>query len=103
MFLHPEGFLALGSDDALRTAVWHQLGGLGIVLEVGIQNSNETTFQRGLLDGDHQLDTFFQIARHPVCGRDVNPTVAPLMEIEQAGVFEVAVDHGDHFDVFRVF
>ena len=102
MFLHAEGLLALDADEALRTAVREQPGSLGVVLEKGLEDADEAALEGRFLDRDHQLDALFQVARHPVGRGDVHLAAAAVVEMEEPGMFEEAVDDGDDLDVFRI-
>ena len=103
MFLSAEAFTARGFGDAGGAAVGEDARGLGLVVEVGFEDADESAFEGGLGDGDHQLDAFFEVAGHPIGGGDVDFRIAALEEMEDAGVFEEAIDYGNDFDVFRMF
>ena len=102
-FLGAEGLFAFGGNDRGGAAVAEDAPGIAVVVEIGFENFNEAAFDRFFLDGDHQLDAFFEISRHPVGGGDEDQGVAALVEIEEAGVLEVAVDDGKNLNIFREF
>jgi len=76
---------------------------LAVVLEEGFEDADEAAFEGFFLDGDHEFHAFFEVAAHPIGGGDEDFGVASLVEVEEARVFEEAVDDGDDLDVFRVF
>ena len=45
-----------------------------------------------ILDREHQLDALVEIARHPVCAREIDLFVAAVEKVIDAGVLEEAVD-----------
>ena len=70
VFLGAEGFFALGGDDGGGGAVAEDAPGVAIIVEIGFEDFDEAALDGFFLDGDHQLDAFFEVARHPVSGGD---------------------------------
>lgn len=73
--------------------------GVLVIAEAAVEDVNEELFRGGVLDGRHEFDPFFEVARHPVGGGDEDLVIATLVEVEDAHVFELLVDDGDDFDV----
>ena len=77
-------------------AIGCHIAGLGVVLEAGIQNFQDTEGELGLFDGDKQLDPAVEVAAHPVGAGHVHQRVAAVVEVEEACVLQVAIhDAGD--------
>ena len=70
LLLGTEGLFAFCGNYRSRGAVALDAPSIAVVLEIRFQDTNEATLDRFLLDGDHQLDAFFEISRHPVGGGD---------------------------------
>ena len=103
VFLKLVGLVAFFTGDFFPGAIALEEGGLGVVLKSGVEGGEEAIFGVGIFDGDHEFDSFFEVADHPVGGGDVDLGVAGLVEGEDAGVLEVAVDDGDDAEVFSGF
>ena len=70
MFLGAEGLFTFGREDGGGTAVAEDAPGVAVVVEIRFQGADEAALDGFFLDGDHQLDAFFEVARHPVSGGD---------------------------------
>ena len=99
VLLEAEAFGAFFGDDAFAGAVGLDGEGVGVVLEAGFEVGDEAAAAEGVLDGDEEFDAFFEVAGHPVGGGDEDLRSAAVVEVEDPGVFEEAVDDGDHGDV----
>ena len=100
VFLHAEAFLAFMALDSARCAVGEDFKPIGVIFECGIENALQTLPAGLVLYRDHELDPLVEVARHPVGRGYKHQRAATVMEGKDAGVFEVAVDHGDHADIF---
>src|SRR5688500_19836378 len=91
-FLAAAGLLFAAAFGAGVRAVGLQVASLYVVVEIRLQNVDQPAFARRVLDRDEQLDAPIQIPRHPVGAGKENQLVAAMMEVQDSGVLEVAVD-----------
>ena len=93
VFLHAEAFLAFMALDPVGCAVGEDIKPIGVIFEGGVENALQALPAGLVLDRDHEFDPFVEVARHPVGRGDKHQRAATVVEGEDAGVFEVAVDH----------
>src|SRR5207244_1345176 len=92
--------LASVHSDSPKTAVRQQFASLHVVRQTSGQDFiDEPVFQVRLLDGKDHFDSPAQVPIHPISRADVHLRIAGVAEIENAAVFQKAVDDGYHADV----
>src|SRR5215831_20870126 len=100
-----EGFLARRGLYARGTAVGQELPALLVVLEIGHHNLAENLFMHGRIENRTQdLDSPVQIARHHVCGGNINRGLRMRQRVTcpeaiDAALLEEAADNGFDADI----
>ena len=102
-FLEAEAFFPFWRSAAFSFSIFLNVEGVAIVAEAGLEHFGESSLACFVFDGGHEFDAFFEVAGHEVGGGDEDDGVISLLKIVDAGVFEVAIDDGDDFDVFGGF
>ena len=98
--LGAEGLLPFYGNHWCGEPCGQDVVGVAIVGKTVFQNAGKSAFERGVFDRDHQFNATVEIARHPVGRGNEDGIIAPLVKGENAGVFEVAIDDGNDFDIF---
>ena len=91
MFLEPEPLFTLGRCDRRTGPVLQDPEGVGIVTKRCLQDPDESLLAGWVFHRDKQFHPLLQIARHPVRRGKVDFGIASMMEVEDTGVFEIAV------------
>ena len=100
--LHAVGLLSLLANDRSKLSIGQEKVGLHVVLKAGVENALKTTSKLRLQDRNHQLHPLVQIARHPVSTGNENLRITTMVEGEDAGVFEIAIDDANHANTLAV-
>ena len=89
------------SVQVARVTVGQDFPGFGRVGQLNGQDMAELGLESGIEYGKGDLDPVVEVARHPVGRGQKVLGFAGVLKIKDAGVFQKAVDNGNHADIIR--